>query len=180
MPNIIYRHILEEAMFPTHSASSVKARLPESISSFQKQEGFTLVEVTLALGLTIFAVMTVVGLLPVGLGGLRQAADDTVRAQIIKELDARLCMADSSALFAQSPSASAPVESWFDSDGQVVSSNDQDARFYVRAGQETPQFPGSDHANDASTSLRVFRIEIEDLRTHTRTKAVLHVANNGH
>lgn len=167
-------------MLPPHPTSFVKIRPQKRTSPPQRQDGFTLVEVTVALGLTIFAVMAVVGLLPVGLGGLRQAADDTVKAQIIKELDARLCMADSSTLFAQSPSASAPVESWFDSDGQLLSGSDDSARFHVVARQETPRFPGSGNANDAATSLRVFRIEIEDLRTRATSKAVLHVANNGH
>lgn len=142
--------------------------------------GFTLVEVTVALGLTIFAVMAVVGLLPVGLGGLRQAAEDTVKAQIIKELDARLSMADSSALFAQAPGASTPVEAWFDNDGQLLAGSSSSARFHVQAFQAAPQFPGSANANSAETSLRVFQIEIEDLRTRATNKAVLHVANKGH
>lgn len=134
-------------------------------------------EVTLALGLTTFAVMAVVGLLPIGLGGLRQAAEDTVKAQIIKELDARLSMADSSALFEHLPGASAPVEAWFDNDGQLLAGSSASARFHVQALQAAPQFPGSTNANNVNDSLRVFRIVIEDLRTRATNKAVLHVAN---
>jgi len=178
MPGICV-HIMA-MMFP-RIASSEEPRLQRRACKFFLRGGFTLVEVTLALGLTTFAVMAVVGLLPVGLGGLRQAAEDTVRAQIIKEMDARLGMADSSTLFATTPGNSAPLQAWFNHDGQLLrSGTDPSARFRVVTTQQAPQFPGSANANAAADSLRVFQIQIEDLRTQATNKAVLHVANSGH
>ncbi|EDY20459.1 hypothetical protein CfE428DRAFT_1656 [Chthoniobacter flavus Ellin428] len=63
----------------------MKHRSPVSSSS-----AFTLVEVTLALGIIVFGLLTAVGLLPLGLDSLRASGADTAGARIVEEINSRL------------------------------------------------------------------------------------------
>ncbi len=62
------------------------------------QGGFTLVEVTLALGIISFAFVAMFGLLPVGLNVSRQAIDTTIEAQIVQKLTSQALQTDFSQL----------------------------------------------------------------------------------
>jgi uncharacterized protein (TIGR02598 family) len=53
---------------------------------FLRIRAFTLVEVTLAMGIMSFAMVTLVGLLPVGMQVFREAIDTTVKAQIVQSI----------------------------------------------------------------------------------------------
>lgn len=48
--------------------------------------GFSLIEVTLALGVIAFALLPIMGLVSMGMGTLRNSMDDTVRAVIVSEV----------------------------------------------------------------------------------------------
>lgn len=48
--------------------------------------GFSLVEVTIALGIVSFAFVTLLGLMPVGLNVMRQAMDSTTEGMIVQQL----------------------------------------------------------------------------------------------
>jgi uncharacterized protein (TIGR02598 family) len=48
--------------------------------------GFSLIEVTLAIGITSFALLAILGLLPVGMNTFRQAIDTAVTAQIAQRI----------------------------------------------------------------------------------------------
>ena len=48
--------------------------------------GFSMVELTLALGIIAFALIAIVGLLPVGLTASRSAADDTQTAMVMQDV----------------------------------------------------------------------------------------------
>jgi uncharacterized protein (TIGR02598 family) len=139
------------------------------------RRGFSLVEVTIALGITAFAVTAMLGMLPVGLGSLRQSANDMAKAQILKSIGAQLVVADSGTLFGASAT---PIEAWFDFEGQPVAQS-KDPHYYVLATRTNTIFPGDANAADLPSSLRTFGIEIEDLRAHTETKTSLNVANSG-
>lgn len=60
--------------------------------------GFTLVEVTLAIGIISFAFVTMFGLLPVGLSVSRQAMDTTIEAQIVQQMKTQALQTDFSML----------------------------------------------------------------------------------
>jgi uncharacterized protein (TIGR02598 family) len=62
------------------------------------QGGFTLVEVTLAIGIISFAFVTMFGLLPVGLNVSRQAMDTTIEAQIVQKMKTQALQTDFSML----------------------------------------------------------------------------------
>lgn len=52
----------------------------------RSRRGFSLVEVTLALGIVSFAMMTLMALIPAGLSSFQQAASLTVEAQIVQSI----------------------------------------------------------------------------------------------
>ena len=49
-----------------------------------RRQAFSLIEVVLALGVTSFALLSMVALIPMGLSSARQAADETTESQIIQ------------------------------------------------------------------------------------------------
>lgn len=61
-------------------------------------QGFTLVEIALSLGIMAFAFLGVIGLLPVGLGASKQAIDATLVSQISQEMTAQALQTDFSGL----------------------------------------------------------------------------------
>ncbi len=85
-------------------------RLPFlSGASRRARHGFSLVEVTLAMGIVSFAFVTIFGLLPVGLDVSRQAIDTTVCSQITQQMIHAAQQTDFSRLTQlQSDSASEP------------------------------------------------------------------------
>jgi type II secretory pathway pseudopilin PulG len=56
----------------------------------QRRAGFSLVEVTLALGVIAFALVAILGIIPTGLRSSRDAIDDTLTALIAQDLSSRL------------------------------------------------------------------------------------------
>jgi uncharacterized protein (TIGR02598 family) len=60
--------------------------------------GFTLVEVTLAIGIISFAFVAMFGMLPVGLNVSRQAMDTTIEAQIVQQMKTQALQTDFSRL----------------------------------------------------------------------------------
>ena len=102
--------------------SGIRAELPRQATRRRggfraKLSGFTLVEVTLALGVISFAFVAMFGLLPVGLNVSRQAIDTTVTAQIMQQLKTQALQTDFSML-----DALASAEPYyFDDQGKTVS-----------------------------------------------------------
>jgi len=56
--------------------------------------GFTLVEVTISLGIVAFAMVSLVGLLPAGLSNFRVAMSNTIEAQIVQALSEDVAATD--------------------------------------------------------------------------------------
>jgi uncharacterized protein (TIGR02598 family) len=87
---------------------------------------FTLVEVTLAIGIISFAFVAMFGMLPVGLNVSRQAMDTTIEAQIVQQMKTQALQTDFSMLGTLSDAA----DVYFDDQGKQV---EQSAGLY-RAG----------------------------------------------
>jgi len=68
------------------------------VGGLRRREAFTLVEVTLAIGIVSFAFVAMFGLLPVGLSVSRQAIDTTIEAQIVQKLKTQALQTDFSQL----------------------------------------------------------------------------------
>jgi uncharacterized protein (TIGR02598 family) len=81
--------------------------------------GFSLVEVTLALGVASFALLTMAGTMVVGLGSVKEASDDTMHAQIM----ARLASTVQQTPFDQLAAAALGREYYFDREGKEVAAH---------------------------------------------------------
>lgn len=115
------------------------------------RNAFSLVEVTLALAIFSFAVMALVGLLPVAINNHREAKLNTILSQISQRMTAEVLLSDGSQL-----SALNEVTRYFDYDG-VELGEAQASKAYYRAKivlTPTFQLPGS------ATSTSLQRIEL--------------------
>jgi uncharacterized protein (TIGR02598 family) len=76
--------------------------IPSQIArnKFLSSSGFTLVEVTISLGIVAFAMVSMVGLIPAGLSNFRSAMSNTIEAQIVQALSEDVASTD----FANLPS----------------------------------------------------------------------------
>lgn len=97
--------------------------------------GFSLVEVTIALGIVAFAVVASIGVLPVGLQSVRESMDDGARRAIFSEVRAELASLGRGELDAVS------VERYFDHEGREVGSS-ADSRFSLDLQTAAPAYPG--------------------------------------
>ena len=140
-----------------------------------KSGGFSLVEVSVALGLVSFAVVAILGLIPSGLNTLKDSTAETVRSQIVRSIAA-------SALTANFSSLNTNV--CFDNDGQPLLATDTVTypRYTVNATTSAPSFPGSGSGNFTG-SLTALKIEIvlkpASLANGMTNNYTLQVANSG-
>lgn len=84
---------------------------------------FTLIETALALGIVAFALIPLIGLLPVGLQLSRSASDYTVAAQIAQRLSGMVQQSDDPSSTLKKDGGSPLIQSYyaFDNEGQPVS-----------------------------------------------------------
>lgn len=66
--------------------------LPAKLASFRR--GFTLVETTIAMGIVAFAMVPILGLVPMGLTTFRNAISVTAEAQIVQGLSNEILLTD--------------------------------------------------------------------------------------
>lgn len=59
-----------------------------------RRSGFTLIEVTISLGIVAFAMVSLVGLLPAGLSNFRTAMSQTIESQIVQGLSEEIALTD--------------------------------------------------------------------------------------
>lgn len=122
----------------------------------------------MAVGLVSFAVLAVMGLLPVGLSNLRQSMDQTVEAQIVQTIAAQSVVARFSDL--------ATGIQYFDDEGQPTKAG-PDAHFTANVTVVPPAYPGSANSADGTNSLATVRIQL-DSRQESKF-FTLQVANAG-
>lgn len=112
--------------------------------------GFSLVEVTLALGVVSFALLAILGILPTGLSSLRQSMNQVVEAHILLAISGQAVVSDFAALAVSGLN--------FNENGQACRA--ADAHYTVNITKVPPDFPGSSHAVALTTSLTALRVEI--------------------
>lgn len=140
-----------------------------------RRQGFSLVEVTISLGLVTFAAMSVMALLPTGLSVMRSAMDQTIEAQIVRTIAGQAVVSNYDNLTAASPL-------YFDDEGMPVR-NAGDAVYTVTLGLANPDFPGVNGLSDMTRSLTRLNIGITEQRggPDSRRTSVhsIKVANHG-
>lgn len=96
--------------------------------------GFSLVEVTLAMGIIAVSLLSLIGLLPAGLGVLRESMEATIHAQIVQRIASGLSSADFDKL--------EDGEMSFDQEGQRVLTQGAAALYRVKIQGADPSLPG--------------------------------------
>ncbi len=110
------------------------------------KQGFSLVEVTIALGVTAFALVALFGMLPTGLNLFRSSMDTSIKSQIVQELNSEALLADFTDLIELSKTD--PQLRYFDDNGKDVTEiGGEVLRFIPRRSRlsfRTPRpFPGT-------------------------------------
>lgn len=132
-----------------------------------RRSGFSLVEVTLCLGVVAFALVALMGILPVGLMSAREAITQTAQTQILKRISSELELlpfTDLSAYIAQSRT--------YDYDGKETT-NSSDAVYEVKLSAAAANYPGSSNVAGLSDHLRDVRVTIQRPALGTNAASVL-------
>ncbi len=145
--------------------------------------GFSLVEVTIALGVMSFCLLTTIGLLPVAMTTMRSAMDQTIGAQIMQQISSQAALTPFANLGAYIDDVN--KKPFYDQEGQptLVTS---DQRFKVSLEAVAPEtvspFPGARNAAALTNSLRVIKSVITDARMAKDTAPltyIIYVPNSG-
>jgi len=139
--------------------------------------GFSLVEVTLALGIVAFAMVPLLALLSLGLNETRSSIERTALTQIVARISSDLQKLP----FSEVP-AYTGQEIRFDMNGVPIPSGSQGiAAYRVKMKSATARYPGSEALSDIGTQLQDVVITISpdeaDKEIHTTT---ITVANSGY
>jgi uncharacterized protein (TIGR02598 family) len=115
-------------------------RSPRSTSLARR--AFTLVEVTLALGVASVAILSMLALMPVGLATMKDAADSTGRAQVLVQVASALKVTPFGdlATYVDAHPANAPL--LFDRSGRPAGSIDE-ATFGASLSLPSDAYPGA-------------------------------------
>ena len=135
--------------------------IPQTSSPQSRLSGFSLVEVTIALGIFAFAVLGLMGMLPIALQTHRDAKLDTVLSQIKQRLAAEVLLTDGANLANLSENVKI-----FDVEGRelTASAPDIDVVYRARIALEDFQIPGT---SLTSTSLqRIVFYALQDPSGH--------------
>lgn len=122
----------------------------------RRKAAFSLVEVTLAIGIVSFALLSLLGVVPVGLSALRSAMDCTVEAQITQKISGEALLTPFSLL----EDRFSGKTFFFDEEGNAQTSQAEDTRYSLTAAVvNNPLYPGSDNLLNNS-SLKCIQLEM--------------------
>jgi uncharacterized protein (TIGR02598 family) len=151
----------------------------ESGSRPRTFSGFSLVEVVLALGITSFSLLTILGLLPVGLNVLQEAGEASTRARIVQKLHGEILLMP----FAKVEDQFAGRTLYFDETGERVEETDTAsvALYKVETQLTSPRYPNSGQVGaDINDSLKAVELQFTKLRGNgNAVQSVIWVPNSG-
>ena len=145
---------------------------PKSLAA----NGFTLVEVSVALGLISFALITMIGVMQTGLAVLHDANQKTIDAQILQQVSSAMAVntANSRTSFSANISPPSSATLYFDSDGELLTTS-TGARYSAVLQDQVPGLPGVTASADIAnlqtslkwTKISITRIDIPNAQTTT-------------
>jgi uncharacterized protein (TIGR02598 family) len=119
-----------------------RSEKPGIVEKMRRTAGFTLVEVTLAMGLVSFALLPLMALLPQGLSTVRYSATETALGAMLGKVRSELNQSSFDTLNQTLPSAASPW--YFDEAGTRVDAADtQKHYFVVSAAVDIPNIPAA-------------------------------------
>jgi uncharacterized protein (TIGR02598 family) len=148
----------------------------------RRQRAFSLLEVTIAMGVLSVCLLTTLGLLPVGLNTMRSAMDCTVNAQIVQRITSEATLT----AFINLDSYISAGPYYFDQEGQKAASPSL-RRFAVSLSKvdlsTTPIFPGSQYATNLTSDLYAIQAVITDARSTKSAEPpatyIIYIPNSG-
>ena len=123
-----------------------------SPASTRERKGFSLIEATVALGILSFAIVGLIGLMPVGLQTMREAMDDSATSLIARRFIGEFRQNSLDAILTQPM----PQRS-FDFEGQEVAKESDPLAVYKAQATATLT---SGAAGDAASSPNLVKVEI--------------------
>jgi uncharacterized protein (TIGR02598 family) len=127
------------------------------------RSAFSLIEVTIAIGIVSFALVTLLGVVPIGLMASQEAQQQTARSQIIKQISSDLGMMP----FAKIPDYIASNQ-YYDYNGSRSGATN-DRIFVATMTNASPSYPGS--TNLSGLDERLIRVVIKIRRIAESTNA---------
>ncbi len=110
-----------------------RKRIPGCVTS---HSGFSLVEVTLALGIVAFGLIAIFGLLPSGLNLVRESAEEATAVNIMGSIASRLQAGKNL------PSGTTPIELYYDGEGlELPSAPSGEAEYLAVIGLQGTNLP---------------------------------------
>lgn len=151
--------ILPMMFMKTHSLDSATRSGRSPLSSQQRRSlsGFTLVEVTLAIGIISFAFVAMFGMLPVGLNVSRQAMDTTIEAQIVQQMKTQALQTDYSLL---EELAKPEAVLYFDDQGKLTEAQTASYKAGFSSVAKTTQLPSDQPSGVLTTKLATVTISV--------------------
>lgn len=161
-------------------------RSPSRIS-LRSPSAFSLVEVTLAIGIVSFGLLAILGLMPVGMTTLRQATEQTIESQIVQKIGGDISQTSYSLLEANFSGKTF----YYDDEGRFLTNSPTVAptatRYWVRPTVVASVYPGSSNAPAAtppSGSISAMRIDIvcgpaEALAARGTNRYAIQIPNSG-
>jgi uncharacterized protein (TIGR02598 family) len=150
---------------------------PPAFSIFRVLRAFSLVEVTMAIGIISVSLLTMLGLIPIGLNGLKSAADDTVRAQVSQHIASKLLLLP----YSQIDAYVDQMPLYFNHYAIPQEARNADTRYTVTGQVRATSFPGSDtlgDSSDLSGSICTIQFTITTL-SGEKQPYVIHLPNRG-
>ena len=127
--------------------------------SSRRRSAFSLVEVVMAIGIISFALVAVIGMIPVGLSTMRDAMDDNTAAQIANQITGEVLLTPFSKLDANFSAA----VFYYDDQGIRKDSQSDKTRYWAETSLVNASYPGSSNvptANPVANSLATVRVNL--------------------
>ena len=138
---------------------------------FGHSGGFSLVEVTLVIGIMAIAILPLLAMLPLGLNLHRQSIDSTLTAQIVSRVTHEIQQTDFSTLLVQA----APLVYFFDDQGNLLPAATDSRRLYDAQAtiNKLPSLPGG------STTPSLARVRIDIAANPGKAAAIFGTGTDG-
>lgn len=117
---------------------------------------FSLIEVTLAVGIVFIAIVTMLGIMPVGLSTMRDARDATIRAQIAQRITSEALVLPFTKL-----SGLLDKTYYFDNEGFQQMEKNGATRFEVFLEKANAIYPGSSTADQLEQSITSLKVHVQ-------------------
>lgn len=138
-------------LLPQEKRDTSRPRFPRRA----RKTAFTLVETTIAIGIVAFAMLPILGLVPMGLGTFRDAITHTAEAQIVQGVSNEILLTDYAALADRYAS---PRPAYYSDEGELLQAGDPRALFALTVTLQDVAAPASSALTPTASKSAVIAI----------------------